>query len=276
MGLLQPYYDAPKRGQKPRLEKPKRHPWVPKTGTIMFLGLIGLIVLINLFYSKETTDIFRRSLCISGSLRRSLLRRQTRRLSCEVETVLADGTFDDAFGDAAPSPPTPSTPYAPTVDYTANVDDSATLPEGGADNIAFVVTLPACPEDTANASSTDPGDNFYDAAAVLKDSVCNCTSENPESGSSYSNTMYAVVHPDAINCNSAGTTGARRRLAQSATYDRVAVLEELGYYVLIYGEVLADSDKLENTRELMNLYAYNLTNHPVSVMVTFDTVFTSE
>jgi len=260
------------------------------------MALAGTFVFVNIFHGPmPTNSTWRRRLCVSGSLTSMLSLRTSRFLtSCEIDTVLNGGSFDSVFGEPAPSPYVPGSYGNYTVanttntTYVADETQNITLP-GGEDNVAFVVTVPSCPEDaTVNSSNTDPGDNFYDAAAVLKNSVCNCTSENPDSGSNYSNTMYAVIHPDAIECLapvSGDTTGGApeegRRLQVAPSrdyYDRIAVLEELGYYVIIYKEPVSEGDaftKIHNTKDLMSLYAYNLTNHPVSVMVNFDTVFTS-
>jgi len=306
MGGLKPYYYNVKRQQKKKQLKQKSKP-SKKGRTALILGLIGLLVVINLHFNSNSNNQqqqrARRSLsCITGSLRSALI---GRRILCEVESVLADGSFGSAFGEPAPSPPTVYSPTlggdvvnATTNNTTVVVADEAGLPDGGDDNIAFVVTISSCPEDAIvdesssslnNATTTaDPGDNFYDAAAVLRDSVCNCTATNPDSGSNYNSTMYAVIHPDAIHCDApVSGDGRRRRRLQSTTtttttVDRIKILEELGYYPIVWREpelAASTSDtvsnKMDNVRELMNLYAYNLTNHPVSVMVAFDTVFTA-
>ena len=94
-------------------------------------------------------------------------------------------------------------------------------PDADATNVAYVLTLTNCNDDLpvdipAVDTQYDPAHAFYDAAAVLKYSICNCTHE-----SSYTSTMYAVVHPDAVEC----------LRPDGEYYDRVRVLEELGYWV---------------------------------------------
>jgi len=280
------------------------------------MAMAGFFVLANIFFDSgtSTVTVVRRNLCVSGSLKSMLSARMgttatSRLLSlCEVETSLAGGSFGSAFGETEPvgggagyggnytgGTNNNNSTGGSTVNNYTDFDPDGQAP-GGENDVAFVVTIPSCPEDastTANSSNVDPGDNFYDAAAVLRDSVCNCTSDNPESGSNYSNTMYAVIHPDALECLSpvsGDTTGEggssssqeRRSLGtltttSGQTYNRVAVLEELGYFVKILGvpEVGGGATNIENIRDLMSLYAYKLDNHPVSVMINFGTVFTS-
>lgn len=168
-------------------------------------------------------------------------------------------------------------------------------------NVAFVVTVPSCPEDTSTPTAEDePGAAFYDAAAILQQSICNCTADNPDSGSHYNSTRYAIIHPDAIHCQ-APTEGGRR--LASKTYNRVAMLEELGYYVLILGDPVSKAaiynlihsfkdqsqhtillfpkvtdlknknENETNVRDLMRLYSYTLVRHSMAVMVEFDTLF---
>ena len=49
--------------------------------------------------------------------------------------------------------------------------------------------------------------------------------------------MYAIIHPEAIICNGpSNAQNGRRSLQTSYTYDRVAILQELGYWVNIWRE----------------------------------------
>jgi len=263
---------------------------------LFVITLLGLFVCVhvidNVISDFGTFTVIDKSIGNFRTLRRSLVCSQGKlnirlgkfgrfgRRLCEVETELETKTFREAF------------PEANLSSYTA---DYITDRPGGSDNIAFVVTIPSCSENNPG-DNNDPGSGatFYDAAAVLRDSICNCTSKNPDSGSNYTSTMYAVIHPDAINC-AGPDDGASRRMEEghgsnghrsldfpSYNYDRVAILEELGYWVIIWGypidlEEISDST-LRNQidiQDLMKLYAYKFTNHPVAVMTSFDTIFTA-
>ena len=96
----------------------------------------------------------------------------------------------------------------------------ATLDAPPDTDVAFVVTIPYCPED-ANQPSNDahsvPSHNFYDASAVLKHSVCEECEELDPDESSLSHTFYAIIHPEAVVCTHHGIE-----------YDRVKILTELG------------------------------------------------
>lgn len=263
------------------------------------ITVIALVVLINTMWTvKKDMRIFQRSLCASGTLTSQL----GRRLLCEVDTLLQSDSFRESF------------PEANSTTYTADYDTD--MPEGS-DNVAFVLTITSCPEDSSHPTAEDdPGDAFYDAVAVLRDSVCNCTSRNPASGSKYTSTLYAIIHPDALNCD--GPTNSLDSSDQSAyKYDRVKILQELGFWVIIWREPVSETRMLNlffeliqslriqlliiflaqvdhseipdsnsylksqiqtetGIRDLMRLYAYNFTNHPVAVMMNFDTVFLSK
>lgn len=77
----------------------------------------------------------------------------------------------------------------------------------------------------------------------------------------YGATLYAIVHEDAVRC--AGPDGTE--------YDRVKVLQELGYHVNIAGspfgpaQIADDSlrEKLDGSafRELVRLFAFDYTWH---------------
>lgn len=151
-------------------------------------------------------------------------------------------------------------------DYPAVTDyDGAprTLP-GGPTNIGFVVTLSRCPTDVFYQPGVDtqydPGHTLYDAAAVLKHSI---TTNLAVSGK-YNCTMHAIVHPDAITCLN----------PNGDSYDRVKVLESLGYYVNIQSSPVVNPLEINSTyvqtnlqsdagsRDLTSLYAATLDTHP--------------
>lgn len=116
-----------------------------------------------------------------------------------------------------------------------------TLP-GGPNTIAFVVPMVSCPEDVAFGpqiiSSCDPpGHSLYDAAAVLKHSI----DTNLALTGKYKATFHAMFHQDAIHC-----IGPNGNL-----YDRVKVVESLGYYANI-----KDSPINLGSNDLTRLYAF--------------------
>lgn len=217
-----------------RESEPGLHPYVnersPRNTRMGALPkFLFVVVLIGIFIVFDVVEkivgkmdgLERSLLCTSGALESSL---HISRILCEVDTKLDTLSFRDAFESSG----------------TNNTADYEVDRPGGSDNVAFVVTIPSCPDDlTHPTADDDPGAAFYDAAAVLRDSICNCTA--PESAdSNYTNTMYAIIHPDATIC--AGPSSNARRLSSNSrslseyTYDRVAILEELGYWVIIWRE----------------------------------------
>lgn len=194
---------------------------------LFIIAFIGACVITDvsfkIFSNKE--DFSRSLVCSTGILKSGL---RVSRILCEVDTSLKDQPFRDAFSPSS----------------EVRRADYETDRPGGTSNIAFVVTIPSCPEDLSHTSADDdPGAAFYDAAAVLRDSICNNTAQNPDSSSSYNSTMYAIIHPDAITC-AGPTSSASRRLSSSDAdrslsqfnYDRISVLEELGFWVIIWRE----------------------------------------
>jgi hypothetical protein len=114
-------------------------------------------------------------------------------------------------------------PELPDYDYITNPRTLQTNTD--VTKVGYVVTLKSCPEDHVDSypgdNYTEPGHAFYDAAAVLEYMLCEAHSNNL-TGSSYVDcTFYAIVHPEAIYCK--GPDGV--------DYDRVKVLEDLGYWV---------------------------------------------
>ena len=100
---------------------------------------------------------------------------------------------------------------------------------------------------------------FYDAVALLKYSIVRNTYP---AGSNYNATMYAIVHKSAIMCE--GPTGAK--------YDRVKVLQDLGYHVTIMGSPIGKNllqsyvkdhiDSDAGDRDFMRLRSLTFDNHP--------------
>jgi len=247
---------------------------------IVAIALIGVYVGVDVVEKiTGAADVLssrnRSLLCESGAMMKktttTIIGMIGHRLLCSVDTALETESYNNAFrssGSGASS------------SYDADYD---TTRPSGTKNVAFVLTIPSCPEDDNIALfRDDPGyDAFYDAAAVLRDSVCNCTSRNPESGSDYDSTLYAIIHPDAVTCSS----------SNSQQYDRIKILEELGYWAIIWGapnlediqsasgsttrRALNAIEHGGNNRDLMRFYAYNMTTHSVAIMMNFDTLFTT-
>lgn len=96
--------------------------------------------------------------------------------------------------------------------------------------VGFAVTLTSCPEDMV-ACHNDPGHAFYEAAAILKHHICRLH-KGGEKGAYDNCDFYAIVHPNAQYC--LGPNGD--------SYDRVRILEGLGYSIKIWGGQIAESD----------------------------------
>jgi hypothetical protein len=103
------------------------------------------------------------------------------------------------------------------------------------------------------------GHAFYDAAALLKYSIFRNTYP---AGSKYNATMYAIVHPNAVRCKD----------PNGVEYDRVTVLQDLGYHITILGSpayqknmqgyVLENIDEDAGERDFTRLRALTFDNHP--------------
>jgi hypothetical protein len=164
------------------------------------------------------------------------------------------------LGDLSGDSPYWEETYPAVTDYPG---EPRTLP-GGPNNIGFVVTLSKCPSDIIYQPGVDtqydPGHALYDAAAVLKHSI---TTKLAVSGK-YNATMHAIVHPDAISCDN----------PNGDSYDRVKVLESLGYYVNIQASPIVNPLEITDPnvqsllssdagdRDLTSLYAATYDNHP--------------
>lgn len=164
------------------------------------------------------------------------------------------------IGDLSGDSPYWEEEYPAVSDYPG---DPRTLPSGE-NNIGFVVTLDSCPDDTTYQAGVktqaDPGHALYDAAAVLKHSI----ETNLAKSGKYNATMHAIVHPDAIIC----------RNPNGDSFDRVKVLENLGYYVNIQASPLVNPLEIKDPvvqqnldadagdRDLTKLQAAQYDNHP--------------
>ena len=241
--MLRPY-DPPQGTYKDRFDLPlplnspakKRRPTATKARNSMTIIAI-------LFASTFTLSS---DLVVEPTLR---FLRYTRRLACEV-FFTGDLSVSVAYGEER---------FPVLVGYAG---ENRTLP-GGSENIGFVVTLSKCPSDITYQPGVDtqydPGQALYDAAAVLKHSI---TKMLAASGN-YNATMHAIVHPDAIDCDN----------PNGDSYDRVKLLESLGYYVNIKASPVNPLEITDpNVRSLINadagdrdltgLHAAAYVNHP--------------
>mmetsp|Transcript_27149 Transcript_27149/g.41067 ORF Transcript_27149/g.41067 Transcript_27149/m.41067 type:complete len:236 (-) Transcript_27149:2006-2713(-) len=193
---------------------------------------VSLLVSMNVFQkatrgiSNKRGGIGRNLFCESGAvivgLHHSLEVGQRFLASyCDVDTELETLTFRDAF------------------EYngeTRELDDTTTRPST---DVAFVLTITSC-DQMVDATL------FYDAVAVLHDSVCSCTSNfGANSESNYTGTLYAIIHPDAVVCPgpSTGSGNGGRRLETSYQIDYVKILEEVGFWVIIWGTPVSSKTK---------------------------------
>ena len=114
-----------------------------------------------------------------------------------------------------------------SIEHTEDVE--RVWPSSGVEmkNVAYVVSFMYCPDaegKPAVVSRYDAEGAFFDAASLLKHSICENSNANELSGSYYGDTIYAMLHPDAVTCK--GSNGI--------TYDRARVLQSLGYWVKIW------------------------------------------
>jgi len=140
-------------------------------------------------------------------------------------------------------------------------------------NIAYVVTLKDC----TLSPTTDYNTTFlYDIATVQKQMICNnskaCIFDNMKS--KYNYTLYAIIHSDYTSCPIEQSDGTTKML------NRAKVLQDVGYWVKIFNEpvyshqiknkALPEDVTMDNV-DLLRLHALNMTEHPLVVMMDFDT-----
>jgi hypothetical protein len=150
--------------------------------------------------------------------------------------------------------------YNKKVDYDGRGPRSTGVNDPNA--VGYFLTLTHCPGDeyAIGVNNYDPGHAFYDAAALLKYSI---VSNTYPKGSKYNATMYAIVHPEAIRCTD----------PKGDPYDRVAILQELGYHVQILGNpivpmaldptVIEGLDADAGNRNMMPLLSLDFLGHPI-------------
>jgi len=183
--------------------------------------------------------------------------------------------------------------FPSTTDYEAV--DTTTRPS---DTVAYVLTLTSCPGtyEPLVSEVTDPKEDFFEATAMIKQSVCKITELEATSEIRKRNlrnrarvteevviedvepfTMYALVHPEAIHCpDGSGDVGS--------TYDRVSLLKAQGYHIEIVGQPITDdilnatqpfiAEHIEEdvgVRDSMTLHAFNLEEHKAVVVMDYNT-----
>ena len=122
--------------------------------------------------------------------------------------------------------------------------------------VAYAISVIMCESHSGRMNS----DRMVDSSLVLRHSIHNISSRNPDSGSQYDYKMFAIVHKQAGKCSSA--------------------LEELGYEVLVVDPPLVENDikglfLRKNIRfeyccgpaEFVKLYAFLL---PAEIIVHVD------
>lgn len=137
--------------------------------------------------------------------------------------------------------------------------------------IGYYLTIDHCPGDGYESGVTnhDPGHAFYDAAALLKYSITK-NSAPVNDFTNYTATVYAIVHPEAVRCTA----------PDGETYDRVRILQELGYETKILGNPIFPykdlgldmSQKLKTDagqRTLMPLHLMDEPGHPIGGKLFF-------
>lgn len=172
--------------------------------------LVGVQVINSNFFAPHYYYNAQRSLICLGS---GVLSSRLHRHLCQVDTTLQEDSFAASF----------------SYDTNNNYDSSDVVTERPSGTVAMVLAIPDC--------FPIEDDEFYDAVAVWKDSICHVTSDNPASGSTLNTTFYAILHPDAIVCN-AGATSRRLNEQDNHGHDRVQILEELGFWVVLWSETV--------------------------------------
>lgn len=123
--------------------------------------------------------------------------------------------------------------------------------------VAYAISVTGC---------GDGKEPLVDGAAVLKHSIHLSSIENPQSTSKYSYKMYAIIHPEALQCT-------EKQLASH------------GYTILVRKEPVAVKDiegeflreRVEKNgccgaKEFIKLHAYTITDHPIVVHLDLDTL----
>mmetsp|Transcript_231 Transcript_231/g.341 ORF Transcript_231/g.341 Transcript_231/m.341 type:complete len:704 (-) Transcript_231:190-2301(-) len=146
------------------------------------------------------------------------------------------------------------------------------------EDVAFVISLLECPdqpfyEHPGVREKPPPNEMFYDHFAMLKYSICGETDTVTIGGIERHATIYALIPGDAVECMG----------LNNEPFDRVRVLEELGYIVKIIGSPIkkvdiTGSEYLRNSieqdvglKDLIKLQAFNMTTHPLAVLIEYDT-----
>eukprot|EP00551_Chaetoceros_affinis_P007592 CAMPEP_0203662284 /NCGR_PEP_ID=MMETSP0090-20130426/301_1 /ASSEMBLY_ACC=CAM_ASM_001088 /TAXON_ID=426623 /ORGANISM="Chaetoceros affinis, Strain CCMP159" /LENGTH=773 /DNA_ID=CAMNT_0050525047 /DNA_START=39 /DNA_END=2360 /DNA_ORIENTATION=+ len=166
------------------------------------------------------------------------------------------------------------------------VNETANRPEG---TTAFTVTITSCPEtyDAPSSEVTDPGGDIYEASCLLKNQACFATEDTTTAGTrrlkrqrdlmettTDNFTMYAIIHPEAINC--LNTDGS--------SYNRVKLLQQQGYYVEILGQPITSTDLYETQpyikdhidqdvgiKDSIALHAFTFEEHKAVVVLDYNT-----
>jgi len=159
------------------------------------------------------------------------------------------------------------------------------VPQRPLGTYGYAIQITRCPEwySSAIQGSIDPGDNLYEASAIIKDEICNATATNEmltngnDPGSQKGQTLYAIVNPNGVTCPS----------PDGALYDRVRMLQDMGYRVEIHGQPITNDLLVQNghtyinehietdvgIRDTTRLHAWKFVEHPIMVLYDYDCVF---
>merc|ERR1719491_9562 len=186
---------------------------------VMLIGVLLLVTITDLDTLYKQRDL-KRILCNELLVRRSLSDAK------DCLEYWPQGTGEPEFWEERFTP----LDHSASASASRAIDSYRERPSSG---VAYVVTFTSC-EDYPG----DPGPAFFDAASMLKHSVCEngdppSSDNNPATPTtSYQYSMYAIVHPDVVTCT--GPNGV--------VYDRVRLLQSLGYWVKIWDLPLAQED----------------------------------
>lgn len=138
------------------------------------------------------------------------------------------------------------------VDYTTKDVQKPVLGDGS--TISYYLSITHCPGDDypTGVDDHDPGHHFYDAAALLKYSI----TSNAWPKSKYNATVVALIHPEAIRCKDPSGT----------PYDRVRILQELGYKTHILGSPVDPRELHPSVRDEIGTDAGDRSMMPLHIM----------
>ncbi len=265
--------------RSPTSERGAKSNTIVRYFSLAILGMTTVVVLNDFALAMNV----RRKLCrVSGELPRG------RRLAAEPQILpSAIISYIDNLINGDEDPCKTDFPdegvfeeYPPVV-----YDGGDGIPQRPPGTVAYVLPINGCPNryEPGVIETPDPGADLFEVTAIIKDEICNATETmnriSADTGSPYakSQTLYALVNPNGVTCNIPGS---------NEQYDRVAMLQDMGYRVEILGQPIVNSDLVEHQpyisenleadvgiRDYTKLRAFAMTEHPVVVLYNYDVVF---